>query len=119
MDEPTEFDYYYSRDQYPLTVQNREYLTNASSADGNYYYEAQIILSAIDRDGYTFNGWSNGLTDQTLQFTMDDDLNTAVGIAVLLELVKEVNKAKEQDNEKLGYIRKIFDDIHNTPPKWW
>ena len=30
---------------------------------------------------------------------LDDDLNTAVAIAVLLEMVKEVNKAKGNDKE--------------------
>jgi len=42
---------------------------------------------------------------------MDDDLNTAVGIAVLLEMVKETNKAKDVDNKKLSYIRKVFDEL--------
>lgn len=42
---------------------------------------------------------------------MDDDLNTAVAIAVLLEFVKEANKAKDVDNVKMAYIRKVFDDL--------
>lgn len=42
---------------------------------------------------------------------MDDDLNTAVGIAVLLELVKEANKAKDVDTKKLAAIRKVFDEL--------
>lgn len=42
---------------------------------------------------------------------MDDDLNTAVAIAVLLEFVKEANKAKDVDNLKMAYIRKVFDDL--------
>ena len=43
---------------------------------------------------------------------MDDDLNTAVGIAVLLELVKEANKANDaKDVSKLAYIRKIFEKL--------
>lgn len=42
---------------------------------------------------------------------LDDDLNTAVAISVLLEMVKEVNKAKEQDVLKLSYIRKVFDEL--------
>ena len=42
---------------------------------------------------------------------MDDDLNTAVAIAVLLEMVKEANKSKDVDNKKLAYIKKIFDDL--------
>ena len=42
---------------------------------------------------------------------MDDDLNTAVAIAVLLEMVKEANKSKDVDNKKLAYIRKTFDDL--------
>lgn len=42
---------------------------------------------------------------------MDDDLNTAVAIAVLLEMVKETNKSKDVDNKKLAYIRKVFDDL--------
>lgn len=42
---------------------------------------------------------------------MDDDLNTAVAIAVLLEMVKEANKSKDVDNKKLAYIRKVFDEL--------
>ena len=42
---------------------------------------------------------------------MDDDLNTAVGIAILLEFVKEANKANNQDIKKLAYIRKVFDEL--------
>ena len=42
---------------------------------------------------------------------MDDDLNTAIAIAVLLEMVKEANKSKDVDNKKLAYIRKTFDDL--------
>ena len=42
---------------------------------------------------------------------MDDDLNTAVAIAVLLEMVKEANKSKNVDNKKLAYIRKVFYDL--------
>lgn len=42
---------------------------------------------------------------------MDDDLNTAVAIAVLLEMVKEANKSKDVDNKKLACIRKVFDDL--------
>ena len=42
---------------------------------------------------------------------MDDDLNTAVAIAVLLELVKEANKVKESDVKELAYIRKVFDEL--------
>ena len=42
---------------------------------------------------------------------MDDDLNTAVAIAVLLEMVKEANKSKNVDNKKLAYIRKVFDNL--------
>ena len=38
---------------------------------------------------------------------MDDDLNTAVSIAVLLEMVKEVNKVKEK---VLKYIEKEYKD---------
>lgn len=52
----------------------------------------------------------DGIKDRFIE-AMDDDLNTAVGIAVLLELVKEANKAKEQDNNKLRYIRKVFDEL--------
>lgn len=42
---------------------------------------------------------------------MDDDLNTAVAIAILLEMVKEANKSKDVDNKKLAYIRKVFDEL--------
>ncbi len=42
---------------------------------------------------------------------LDDDLNTPVAIAVLLEMVKEVNKSKDVDNKKLAYIRKVFDEL--------
>ena len=59
------------------------------------------------------NGKYEDVDDMKKRFleAMDDDLNTAVAIAVLLEMVKEANKSKNVDNKKLAYIRKVFDDL--------
>ncbi len=63
----------------------------------------------INLDGVTYPD----IDDMKTRFleALDDDLNTAVGIAILLEMVKEANKAKDNDTKKLAYIRKIFDEL--------
>ncbi len=42
---------------------------------------------------------------------MDDDLNTADAIAVVFELVRDINSAKEQTKEALEYAAKTFDEL--------
>ena len=73
-DGSTVFEYLYSRDQYTLNVTDRTYVTAASSENGDYYYDEQITLSAVNRPGYTFSKWSNELTTQTIQFNISEDI---------------------------------------------
>ena len=71
----TLFEYYYERNKYTLNVTDRTYLSESSTPNGDYYYESQITLSAVDRPGYTFEKWSNDLTDQTIQILLSNDLD--------------------------------------------
>ncbi|MBR6073186.1 MAG: InlB B-repeat-containing protein [Bacilli bacterium] len=60
--------YEYTRNQYTLTIVHPEYVEADKS--GTYYYEEQVILNAINRAGYTFDGWSNGATTQETTITI-------------------------------------------------
>ena len=62
----TEVTYQYTRNQYNLTIVHPEYVETDKS--GKYYYGEDITVKAINRAGYTFNGWSNG--DTTLETTI-------------------------------------------------
>ena len=61
-------EYLYTRNKYTLTIENPEYVTEDKS--GDYYYEEEVSLSAIEREGYTFAGWSNGESTKDITITM-------------------------------------------------
>ena len=62
--------YNYTRNKYALTITHPEYVEEDKS--GNYYYEEKVTLTAIDRQGYTFAGWSSGENTKTITVTMGD-----------------------------------------------
>ena len=60
--------YNYTRNKYTLTIENPEYVEEDKS--GEYYYEEEVTLKAIDRQGYDFAGWSNGETTKEITVTI-------------------------------------------------
>lgn len=68
-DGSTVVDYYYTRNQYRLTVEDSQYIEEGDIS-GNYYYGAQLTLTAGKRKGYAFEQWSNGSTDSQLVITI-------------------------------------------------
>ena len=64
----TVVEYYYARNQYPLTINNSQFVEVDKS--GNYYYEEQVSIKAIDREGYTFAGWSTGETTKEITISI-------------------------------------------------
>ena len=67
-DGSTEFSYYYTRNKYNLTVLDSEYVLEDKT--GEYYYEEEVTLTRINREGYTFTGWSNGETTDQITITI-------------------------------------------------
>ena len=61
-DEDSEVTYIYAREKYTLNVTDRAYLDSSSASNGEYYYDSEITLKAVERAGYTFK-WSDGCTD--------------------------------------------------------
>ena len=64
----TVVEYYYTRNQYTLTITNPEFVEVDKS--GSYYYEEQVSLTAKTREGYTFTGWSTGESTNTITVTI-------------------------------------------------
>ena len=64
--------YEYERLKYTFTVNNREYV-ETTTADGEYYYETNITLTAKEREGYTFSKWSNNETSNPLTITLEEN----------------------------------------------
>ncbi len=50
-------EYLYSRNKYQLTINNTDFVEEGDIS-GEYYYEEVISINAINRDGYSFEGWS-------------------------------------------------------------
>lgn len=77
------------------------------------YDKFKMLLKNTDsaKDTDVSSAEYEDIDDIKLRFieAMDNDLNTPVAIAVLLELVKQSNST--QDNLKLAYIRKIFEEL--------
>ncbi len=72
-DGSTVVDYYYAREEYTLTITNSDYVTTETPS-GNYYYETNITLTANERAGYTFAGWSNSETANPLTFELEGNM---------------------------------------------
>ena len=68
-DGTAELDYVYPRTEYTLTIQNSADV-QTTTPSGNYPYETHITLTAKAKTGYTFTGWSNSETTQTIEFDL-------------------------------------------------
>ena len=65
-------DYYYPRNSYNFTLEECEGVdTTGSSQTGTYFYEDVLTLKETTKDGYTWVGWSNGETEDTIQVTIN------------------------------------------------
>ena len=65
-----EVEYLYTRNKYTFNIGDRSYIDENSTSNGEYYYETKIKITALDKPGYTFVGWSNGETDTTYEFNL-------------------------------------------------
>ncbi|MBR3116598.1 MAG: InlB B-repeat-containing protein, partial [Bacilli bacterium] len=75
-DGSAELTYTYQRDSYELVYTNTENIDlENSAAEGTYLYETEITVVAKDKEGYTFDHWSNGVDTQVAIFQLDDDIN--------------------------------------------
>lgn len=63
-------DYVYLREEYAFNIPDRTYIDNSSTPDGNYKYGTEITVKAIERNGYTFDHWSDNSTDITHTFAI-------------------------------------------------
>ena len=72
-DGSTVVEYLYTRNKYILTIINPENVESDKS--GEYYYESEVTLTAKDKTGYTFNGWSNGKTTNSITITILDHIS--------------------------------------------
>lgn len=77
-DGSTVLQYYYTRNKYSYTIEQTEgVITTGSSLSKEYYYGADIIINAITKPGYTWNGWTSSneslvpnITEQSKVFKM-------------------------------------------------
>ena len=72
----TVVEYLYERNKYQLTINDRDYV-ETTFANGKYYYETPITAKAINRLGYSFDGWTNGVTNNTISFNLTEDTTIA------------------------------------------
>lgn len=67
-------EYKYTRNKYSFTVENTEDIDSENSTEnGKYYYETVVKAIAKNKDGYTFNQWSNGETNKKTEFILVED----------------------------------------------
>lgn len=66
-------EYEYARVKKTLTIQDAEFVT-ASHASGKYNYGTVVTLKAKERDGWKFEKWSNGATDEEITITLNSDM---------------------------------------------
>ena len=68
----TEVVYTYTRNQYTINLDSPYIETTSTTKD--YYYGEEIEVSAVDREGYNFTGWSNGETNKSFTLTVTEGL---------------------------------------------
>ena len=69
-DGSTEVNYYYTRNSYAVTLTAGSGIASVSG-DGTYQYGASVTISAAVSNGYAWNKWSDGNTEQNRTFSMD------------------------------------------------
>ncbi len=63
--------YYYTRNKYNFTLgSDTGVSTSGSTVTGSYYYGSTITLKATPANGYKWDKWSDGNTNQNVTFTM-------------------------------------------------
>ena len=109
-DGSTVVDYFYTRNQYTLTITNSDYVTTETPS-GDYYYGTSITLTAKNRASYTFDGWSNGETTNPLTFDLESDTTigpkyTAIEYTVTFDSQggSEVDSITRIENEAIGTL---------------
>ena len=67
--------YNYNRETYEFVIEDTEDVIS-SKPSGNYPYGTEVELTAKEKEGYTFDGWNDGNTDNPRTITIGD--NTSV-----------------------------------------
>lgn len=83
-DGKAEVNYYYTRNKYSVTIPDVNGVEVEGAEEGEYYYEQEITLEAIVSDGYKFEGWSNGETDNPITIVISD---SNVEISPIISLI--------------------------------
>ena len=66
-------EYLYERNKYNLNAEDT-YLDESSTSNGDYYYNTEITLKALNRAGYDFVKWDNGELSQEYTFKIKKDV---------------------------------------------
>ena len=69
-DGSTVVNYYYTRNSYTVTLTAGTGIASVSG-DGTYQYGASVTISAAVSNGYAWDKWSDGNTEQNRTFSMD------------------------------------------------
>lgn len=62
------FRYYYTRNSYDLTINTTTGISNTTGAD-RYLYQEEVTLTASTSEGYTFSGWTGGMSSTLSTYT--------------------------------------------------
>jgi cysteinyl-tRNA synthetase len=81
-----------------------EHLDEAGAALTRLYTALRGVGASLDKDTY----FDEGLFETLFTRAMDDDFNTPKAIAVLFELAKDINKAKENNPERAGHLADLL-----------
>ncbi len=115
---PEEIRYFILTSHYrsPLNY-DEEHLLNARSALTRFYTALRGLPEAPAGEAEPFV--------QAFKAAMDDDFNTPEALAVLFDLVREINKTRQQDEQKaarmgaeLKYLGSILGILQDDPEQW-
>jgi len=106
--------YYYDRKTYTVTLDRNDGIASVSG-DGEYYYGQEVEVSAVVKEGYTWEGW-NTETKQSYKFDMPayNVEDTAVATINTYKVYVEANPTGAVDDYERQEIEVIYGTQLNT-----
>lgn len=108
-DGSTTFEYVYTRINYSVNLDN-QYIVSDFETD-SYPYGTEITVSAQDREGYNFTGWSNGDENQETTITVTGNITLVPNYEIIKYTVTfdANNGLCGEESRDVNYNTKIGD----------
>ncbi|MCR5788055.1 MAG: InlB B-repeat-containing protein [Bacilli bacterium] len=97
-------EYIYERESIKFNINYSDNDVTASHESDSYSYGTSITLTAHDKEGFTFDGWSNGETANPYTFTLTEDVTIEpVYTPIRYEVTFDTDNGQASQSVKVDY----------------